>query len=260
MENNLQDQNIPPVQPQPLKNTRWLTILILLLIGIILLMIGFYAGVMFTANKDLSEATPTPIITPTATPTLTDQQGTPTVSPKGEIGNYINKPGSFSLVLPTGYKYCEDNFCQDDGIAGNGFYFSRFPLETGIIKNILEIEFAKNSLGMSAIEFAKRSISLGRQYSVNCKNAYSQEKDSVFAGEEAYKFIATGCFEQYGNKLTGEGWENAPEFFKSAGEGRMLAVPVEVIYLDHNGLIYRIIYSPDNDITKEIIESFKFTK
>ncbi len=227
-------------------------ILIIIAVAVVVGVGGYMLGRELNAPTSELTYTPEPTSGPSITPT-----------PSENIGDnikYINQPGLFSLVLPTGYKYCEDNFCQDDGIVGNGFYFSRFPLETGIIKNTLEIDFAKNSLDMSAIEFAKRSISLARQYSVYNKNAYSQEKEVVFAGEKAYEFVATGAFEEFGKKTTGQGWENAPEFYKKAGEGRTLGSPIKVLYLDHNGLIYRILYSPDYATTKGIIESFKFKK
>jgi type II secretory pathway pseudopilin PulG len=188
------------------------------------------------------------------------------------IDAYSNSHYKFSLEVPENLAYCLNDFCDNSVEDKNIQYFKidgyeflkyqRIEAKKGVPTLIyLEIEPRKNSLGMSAVDFAKRSLELNRQYRPE-KDYYAQEAETVFAGENAFTFIASSGFEERGLKHTyingQSAVENAPEFFESAGEGRSLESPHQVIYFDHNGFMYRIMYPIENKVAVDIIDSFKF--
>lgn len=184
------------------------------------------------------------------------------------IDIYSNSHYQFSLGVPEDLAYCLNDFCDNSVEDKNIQYFRIDGYDQGIEAKkgvptlvYLEIKPQKNSLGMSAVDFAKRSLELNRRYRPE-KNYYSQESETIFAGKNAYTFIADGVFEERGLKhsnVDGEpGVENAPEFFESPGEGRSLESPHKIIYLDYNGVMYRIMYPIENEIATDIINSFKF--
>jgi hypothetical protein len=112
---------------------------------------------------------------------------------------------------------------------------------------------------MSAVEFAKELIQLNRLYADNPDIKNIEEKQSKFAGQDAYEFIAVGGFEERGLKyaMAAEDGVVKSEEVKKAGEGIILETEHKVIYFDHNGYMYRIIY-PYNPEAEKIINSFRF--
>ena len=170
--------------------------------------------------------------------------------------------------MPIGLKYCLNDFC-DDSVQDKDVNFKITAYNFLEYQNIeinektltypyLEIKPRRNLVDMSAVDFAKRSIDFNRKYSKNLKDAYSREEKIVFAGEDAYSFIAEKGFEERGSLVDDEGVKDSPEFYETAGEGTLLELPHKVIYLDHEGIMYRIIYPIENEIAVDIIDSFKF--
>lgn len=191
------------------------------------------------------------------------------------MSTYENTFYQYILEYPTGLEYCLNDFCDnsvaDDDIQYfkiDGFQFLRYE-NVSVTKSsptfaVLEITASKNNLGMSAVDFAKRSLELNEQYAPE-KDYYSEETETIIVetGDEAFTFIATGGFEERGLKHTyidGEpAVENAPEFFEKAGRGMSLSGPHRVLYFDHDGVMYRLIYPIENDIAVDIIASLAFT-
>lgn len=133
-------------------------------------------------------------------------------------------------------------------------------VEVRILLNgaFIEIYPLKNSLGMSAIDFAKRSLELSRKYRPD-KKYYSEEKEGEFNGIKTFEFLATGGFEERGKQIEGNAAVNAPDLFEKADEGLSLEVPHKIIYFDYNGMIYRVMYPIGNKLADEIIDSFEFS-
>jgi len=182
--------------------------------------------------------------------------------------NYFNSHYNFSVDVPIGLKYCLNDFCDDSAqdkdvnfkiTAYNFLEYQNIEITEEISTYpYLEIRPRKNLLGMSAIDFAKRSLDFNRKYSKNFKDTYSQEEKIVFAGEDAYSFIAEKGFEERGALVDDEGAKDSPKFYETVGEGTLLELPHKIIYLDHDGIMYRIIYPIENEIAVDIIDSFKF--
>ncbi len=181
---------------------------------------------------------------------------------------YSNSYYNFSLELPEGLVYCLNDFCFDNNIKDKNIQYLKITTYDFLkYQNIeinsntltypfLEIRPRKNSLGMSAIDFAKRSLELNREYRLD--QEYSQEEEIIFAGEDTYTFIAEKGFEERGGLSTDDGLKDNPDSFEKAGQGYLLGASHRIIYLDYNGFIYRIIYPIENEIAEGIIDSFKF--
>lgn len=186
--------------------------------------------------------------------------------------DYTNDYYNFSIALPTDLQYCLNDFCDNSVedkniqyVSITGFQLLKYEgreITKGVPTLIdLEINPRKNSLGMSAVDFAKRSLELNNTYNPE-RSSYSAASETTFAGEPAYTFIANRIFEERGLKLSYVDGElaavNAPEFFEKIGQGRMLEAAHRVIYFDHDGVMYRIMYPIDTPVVADIIESFKF--
>ena len=193
----------------------------------------------------------------------------------GSMTKYTNSHYNFSLEIPENLEYCLNDFCINDVEDNEIQYFKIDGYQLLKYEGVepkkgiptaayLEIEVRRNSLGMSAVDFAKRSLQLNRQYKISKKDYYAQESETTFAGEKAYSFIATGGFEERGLKYSNENGEpsvvNAPEFFEKAGQGRSLDSPHKIIYFDHNGFMYRILIPIENKIANTTINSFELIK
>jgi hypothetical protein len=181
--------------------------------------------------------------------------------------NYSNSYYNFSLEIPDELDYCLSDMCIDKSIEDESHVFqikvSHFLNYQNIeykdaisTNNCFEIRPRKNSLDMLAVDFAKRSLKLNQQYRPERK--YYQEEEIMFAGEKAYTFITSSGFEERGASSTEDGLKDSSEFFEKAGEGKLLDSLHRIIYFDHNGFIYRIIYPLENEIAKDIINSFRF--
>lgn len=184
-------------------------------------------------------------------------------------GSYTNAHYQFSIDIPAELNYCLNDFCQNDvedadiqhvTVSGHdllqrdGFERER---EGGLID--FSIAPARNGLGMSAVEFAKRSLELNQQYRPREEN-YMDEIETIFAGEPAYAFTATDGFEERGLSYTdsNRAVQDDSRFYEQAGLGLSLATPHRVIYLDHDGTFYRILYPLNSETAVDMINSFRF--
>ncbi len=191
-----------------------------------------------------------------------------------EANTYINNFYNFSITFPKNLEYCLNDFCQND-IEDKDLqhfkidsyqllkYLGIKPTKGTPTLSSIEIAPRKNLLNMSAIDFAKRSLKLNRQYRSE-NDYYSQEGETIFAGESAFEFTATGGFEERGAEGAHDesgtiAVKDSTMFIEKAGQGRSLEEPHRVIYLDHNGTMYRILYPINNKTAVEIMSSFKFT-
>jgi len=194
------------------------------------------------------------VVTKTQTPPLTK--------------TYTNSYYKFSINLPKDTEYCINDCYADDFEDKDSTNFEINGNQLAKIDNTefgkgsdlayIQIKFDKNKLGMSAIDFAKRSLEANKKYSK--KDIYSKEEETTFAGEKAYSFVAEHGFEERGKIYNLSGVTELTNNLSQAGEGRVLSVPHRVIYFDHEGYIYRILYPLNTNLAKEIIDSFKFTK
>ena len=88
MQENIQNQNTPAIQPQSsenqieVKNKNWIKITLFVLLGLALLVGTFYAGVKFSANKQSSNLTNEP----TENPVLPTPSTSPTISETNSLG------------------------------------------------------------------------------------------------------------------------------------------------------------------------------
>src|SRR3989344_5495801 len=179
-----------------------------------------------------------------------------------------NSTDGYAIDLPQGTKFCvssgEGADCTNKisksttNIDGVSAFLINLGLE--FTDSNVEISVSKNGLKMSAVDFAKRSLKLNQEYDRG--SWYSDAKEISFAGVPAYSFLATGGFVERGRSFLGaDGFSiDDPTFYEKAGEGRVLSGAYRVIYFDHAGLIYRIIYPANDEIIQQAIDSFKFIK
>jgi hypothetical protein len=190
------------------------------------------------------------------------------------IITYFNSYYKFSLDTPQGLEYCLSDMCLDNNsvldeninfkIEDHQFFkYQDIKKDNNkVINSLLEIKIRKDLSDISIVDFTKRSIELNRKYSKNSKDAYSQEEIITFLGENSYTFIANGGFEErglfYNEKMEVFMKDDESESIQRAGEGVLLTEPHKVIYFNHNGFMYRIIYPIENEVAENIINSFKF--
>ncbi len=187
--------------------------------------------------------------------------------------SYFNADYQFSVDIPVGLNYCLNEMClaQESTVKTNIFKIRSLDFlkyqdpDNSNLKtknSYLEIKVRPNNLQMSAISFAKHVLELNRKYSNKFKTAYSHEEEINFAGSKAYSFIASGAFEERGAVYDNQGALTIADpnssFVKKAGESNLLDTPHKIIYFDHQGSIYRIIYPLNNTIARDIIDSFQF--
>lgn len=241
---------------------------------ILTVLLGLGLVITFTGCNNTTETAVTPkteepvVVQPAKAP-VTEKDEQPALAQKDKT--YTNKFYNFSITLPYNLEYCLNDFCQNDV---NDEEIQFFKIEgTQLLKYLgieqhklipsgsIEIYPRKNSLGMSAVEFAKRSLELSKQYDKRFdKKGISDEKETFFAGEKAYEFTTIWGYQERGGKLTtAHAIENAPEFFEEAGEGVSTEEPTKIVYFDHNGVMYRVVYPLYDKTAKQIVLlNFKF--
>lgn len=95
MQENLQNQNIPTIQPQPIdsqdenKKKQWIKISLFVFLGIVLLVGVFYAGIKFSSTREQNNKLPQSITQTPPEGTPTEKTETPTVSQA--VGIVTNK-------------------------------------------------------------------------------------------------------------------------------------------------------------------------
>jgi hypothetical protein len=188
--------------------------------------------------------------------------------------SYVNLYYNFSLNTPQGLEYCLSDMCLDNNAVldknvnfkiDDHQFLKYLDIEMDnnkVINSLLEIKIRKSLLDVSIVNFTKRSIELNRKYSKNHKDAYSQEEIITFLGEDAYTFIAKRGFEERGLSYSEEMEiflkDDESDSIQRAGEGILLTELHRVIYFNHNGFMYRIIYPIENKVAVDIVDSFKF--
>ena len=195
----------------------------------------------------------------------TDEADVPVVDVDLETVNdkntYTNTYYNFQVILPEGTEYCLNDFCENSADDKDMQHFKvSYGSDLGL--SYLEIRPLKNELGMTAVEFGKRLLELNEQYD-NPIDFYSDAEEIMFAGEPAYRFLATGGFEERGLSTLPSGdvyaATDSDEFIEVAGEGVLLAEPHYVMYFDHNGTMYRVLYPQKQYRAEQIIDSFVFS-
>ena len=179
---------------------------------------------------------------------------------------YENKFMNYEILIPGDLDWCVEGYNGDDGsdcvkdenrngdlVIGQTSKEGRMIMHGSQSINITNF---RNTLGISAVDFAKYSLSLNRK---NHRDYYSNERDVIFAGEPAYEFLAQDGFEESGLFFPGDATLlTDPERLKRAGFGISLPGLYKVIYLDHDGYLFRILVPETPDFQK-IISTFKFT-
>lgn len=233
-----------------------------LIVVVIAALVG--GGVYYWMNSKTSDVTPvTTKIDTTASVVKDDVTKTDTKDVKADTSatTYSNKYFGFSIDVPKDIKYCLNDFCQNDGEDKDVQYFKiaedLSEGDNGYIEH-LQIRPIKNLLEMSAVAFGKKLFGWNKKYDKNA--IYSKEKESTFAGQKSYEFIATRGFEERGLVFTSDGAELELSKIEESGSGMLLDNPHKVIYFDHNGTMYRVMYPISSDVANKIIKSFKFTK
>lgn len=173
---------------------------------------------------------------------------------------YSNSHYQFSIGFPENYTYCLNFYCINE-IPED--VITLFLLKDKVGSKVVSMEMYVNLTEMGAVDYAKRSLEFNRQNSGPLKEAYSEEREITFAGEEAYTFLASDGFEERGGSMgideknyialvLDESTEVTPAFsFNFPGQ------EFRVIYVDHGPYIYRILYL-DNEETEAVVESFEF--
>jgi hypothetical protein len=188
-----------------------------------------------------------------------EQSVAPTVAtiPTIELSQvYSNDFYKFSVQFPETARYCLNDFCNND-VRDSAISYITIPLADS--DNQVEVRVWKNNLGMSATEYAEKSLASNREHDKQCQ--YSDEKDVLLDGEKTFQFIATTCFEQRGyvnpsDEKTGQSIISLHDDWTRAGSGIVLDTPHQIIYLDHNGNLFRIKYPINNVEAQQIVQSF----
>jgi len=176
---------------------------------------------------------------------------------------YTNREAGFTLRFPKGTKVCypmgEGTECRatktnisDKDLA----VFHLEPAETVY----LDINYLKNALGMSAVDYAKRSVRWIKADKTS-NAVISQEQETTFAGQPAYSFVTANVFEQRGGAYDNNGdFIDDPAFYDKPGEGYLIARPHKIIYFDHGGYLFRVWYPADDAAGEAIVNSLAFIK
>lgn len=178
--------------------------------------------------------------------------------PETPLTTYSNSHYQFSLEFPENYSYCLNDYCMNT-VPEEAI--TTFLLKDPNGATVASIQPYVNLLGMSAIDFGKRSLELNRANSQGLKDIYSNEGESSFAGENAFGFTATGGFEERGGQMGMDENRYIALIDNPNSTDPMISVALDgtykTFYLDHGKHFFRISYLSDES-TEKIMESFEF--
>jgi len=173
------------------------------------------------------------------------------------LQTYSNTHYQFSLEFPEDYSYCLNDLClntvPDEAVTN-------FVLLDASGNLIVNVQPYVNLLGMSAVDFGKRSLEMNREYSQSLKDIYSDEEETTFLGQEVFKFLADGGFEERGGKVDMDENRFIALLDNAKSTDPMFSVRLgaqyRVLYFDYGKHIFRVVYLEDA-ATEKIMESFK---
>ncbi len=199
---------------------------------------------------------------PTSSQPHTEAKTERTRRPDGEWPELHNSYYHYAVQVPPGTNVChsiregrgedcETRIFEDQEVGKNDTIQAILPPLGG-----LEIRAVPNSTTLSAVVYGQRSLALNRRYNPDAR--YRGEKRLKFAGKDSFQFVAVKQFEERGGAINeAETLVNEPQFFQEASEDRRFSEPHRVIYFDHQGFMFRIIFPEKNTTTERLVRSLK---